>query len=320
FVDILIVTVDATPNLLGDYHLQASSPAIDMGAPDKAGTNAPGTDIDGDIRPAAGGYDAGADESGSGTPPAPTVQLYFSTTNDSAVPGVPAPHDDADIYSWDGSAFDRIFNASTSGLPGNTADIDALYVVDADTIYMSFKRNGGVNVPTLGTVQDEDVVLYDAGTWSMFFDGSDVDLAGPNGRDVDAFHLMPDGSILISIAGNFEFTGIGGIQRDEDLIQCVGTFGPNTTCSWSMYFDGGDVDLSAGSEDIDGGARAGNGNLYLSTLGNFNIPQLLTGSGSDVFVCMSPTTGSATTCSGFTKFFDSAANGISDNLDAIALP
>ncbi|MCP5008534.1 MAG: hypothetical protein GY942_01000, partial [Aestuariibacter sp.] len=320
FVDITMVTVDATPNLLGDYHLQAGSPAIDVGATDKAGTNAPGTDIDGDIRPAAGGFDIGADEVGSGTPPTPTVELYFSTINSVAVPDVAAPHDDADIYSWDGTTYDRIFDGNVDGgLPGN-ADIDALHVVDEDTFYISFRRNGGTTVPTLGIVDDEDVVLYDAGAWSLYFDGSDVGLGNVNAQDVDAFQLMPDGSVLISLVGNNQFTGIGGIQRDEDLIQCVGSFGPTTFCSWNLYFDGGDVDLNAGAEDVDGTALAADGNIYLTTQGNYSITQLLSGNNSDVFVCDTPTTGSNTTCSSFTKFFDSTANGMTDNLDAIALP
>jgi uncharacterized repeat protein (TIGR01451 family) len=62
FVDILMVTTLADPNVLGDYHLQPGSPAIDMGAAGKDGINAPTADIDGDIRPQGAAVDAGADE------------------------------------------------------------------------------------------------------------------------------------------------------------------------------------------------------------------------------------------------------------------
>jgi len=63
FVDVTMVTALATPNLLGDYHLlDNTSPAFNLGAASKAGTNAPALDIDGDARPAAGGIDSGADE------------------------------------------------------------------------------------------------------------------------------------------------------------------------------------------------------------------------------------------------------------------
>ena len=61
FIDVLMVTTDATPNLLGDYHLQGTSPAIDAGADDKLGIAAPADDFDGDAR-TAGSIDSGADE------------------------------------------------------------------------------------------------------------------------------------------------------------------------------------------------------------------------------------------------------------------
>jgi len=62
FVDILMVTTDATPNLLGDYHIQGTSPAINIGAASKSGVNAPTLDFDNEGRPSDGGYEIGADE------------------------------------------------------------------------------------------------------------------------------------------------------------------------------------------------------------------------------------------------------------------
>jgi hypothetical protein len=56
--------VDLPPNLLGNYHLAAGSPAINVGAASKSGRAAPTTDIDGDARSNnnANPNDAGADE------------------------------------------------------------------------------------------------------------------------------------------------------------------------------------------------------------------------------------------------------------------
>lgn len=62
FVDILMITTDATANLLGDYHIQGSSPARNAGAASKSGINAPVIDIDGNVRPSDGGFEIGADE------------------------------------------------------------------------------------------------------------------------------------------------------------------------------------------------------------------------------------------------------------------
>jgi hypothetical protein len=61
-----LITVTLPPNVLGDYHLSAGSGAIGIGgtsanAPSGETVKRPGTDIDGDFRPAAG-PDAGADQ------------------------------------------------------------------------------------------------------------------------------------------------------------------------------------------------------------------------------------------------------------------
>jgi len=242
--------------------------------------------------------------------------MYFSTAGNFRPPGVTGPVDNADIYSWNGETFARVFDATAAGLPG-TANIDALHVVDADTFYMSF--SGTVNPPgPLGNVRDEDIVLYDAGVWSLFFDGSDVGLAnGGNDEDVDAFDILPDGSVVISTRGPGNLPGIGAI-RDEDLLRCEGTFGPTTSCTWSRYFDGSDVGMAQRDEDIDG-ASVSDGNIYLTTTGDFNVPGL-TGKRSDVFVCNAPTTGPATACTSFSMYFDGSVLGVTNNLDAIDIP
>lgn len=64
FVGVWMVAVDLPPTLMGNYHLQGTSPAIDQGAASKGGINAPTTDIDDDPRPAGAAVDIGADEIG----------------------------------------------------------------------------------------------------------------------------------------------------------------------------------------------------------------------------------------------------------------
>ena len=108
---------------------------------------------------------------------------YFSTAGNATVSGAVGPFDDANIYlAGAGAGCSRLFDAVGAGLPAN-ANIDGLSVVDADTFYMSFLED--TNVPVIGLVQDEDVVLYDAGTWSLFFDGTAQGLTN-NGQDLDA--------------------------------------------------------------------------------------------------------------------------------------
>ena len=69
FIGAVMVTVDAAPSLLGDYHIQPGSPAVNLGAANKAGVNAPTRDIDHEVR--RGLPDAGADE----LPPLPDVSI-----------------------------------------------------------------------------------------------------------------------------------------------------------------------------------------------------------------------------------------------------
>ncbi len=64
FVDTLLVAVDVPVGLMGDYHIQAGSSAIDAGAPGKGAVVAPAFDFDRQARPypAGGAFDIGADE------------------------------------------------------------------------------------------------------------------------------------------------------------------------------------------------------------------------------------------------------------------
>ncbi|MFO1467946.1 MAG: choice-of-anchor D domain-containing protein [Steroidobacteraceae bacterium] len=60
FLGAIMISADLPPNLQGDYHLQAGSPAVNLGAASKSGVTAPGFDIDNQVRIAA--PDSGADE------------------------------------------------------------------------------------------------------------------------------------------------------------------------------------------------------------------------------------------------------------------
>jgi hypothetical protein len=115
-------------------------------------------------------------------------QLYFSTDNAAVPPGVAGAGDDADIYSWNGSAYSRVIDASAApyNLPAN-ANIDGFVRVDATHFYLSFSADS-TTVPVLGAVQDEDILYYNAGTWSVYFDGTAHGLTSAN-LDIDAFDI-----------------------------------------------------------------------------------------------------------------------------------
>ena len=125
-------------------------------------------------------------------------------------------------------------------------------------------------------------------------------------------------AVAVSTTGNPDVPGITG-EADEDLLQCTGaSFGNDTVCSWSFYFDGEDVGLQAGPENVDAAAVVGP-NVYLSTTGNFSVNST-SGANEDVFACNGGSRGPTTTCTSFSLFFDGSANGVTDDLDAIDRP
>ena len=237
---------------------------------------------------------------------APTVVAYFSTAGNTTLPGVAAPYDDADIYAYyNNGTYARVFDASTTGVPAG-ANVDAFIFNGPSDVYLSFNNNGGITLPGVGTVQDEDIVRWNGTSWSMFFQGSAAGLnLAPNAanKDVDAFALLPDGSLLVSITGaGGTVNGVAGVTQ-HDILRCAGTFGAPTTCtSWTMYFDASDIGLTAGGENVRYIKVMANGDIHLNTTGAFSVTSganTLTGNANQVFACTAPTTGAASACGGF---------------------
>ncbi len=87
FIGAILVAVPLPPNLMGDYHLTATSPAVNVGAASQGGVLAPAFDYDNDGRPSSGGYEMGADElPGAGVPgpvafPATPILDTFNRAN-----------------------------------------------------------------------------------------------------------------------------------------------------------------------------------------------------------------------------------------------
>ena len=63
-------------------------------------------------------------------------------------------------------------------------------------------------MPGLGTVQDEDVVYYNAGTWSVFFDGSAHGLIGEHSTWTRS--ASSAATLYFSTVGNTNPPGVGG--------------------------------------------------------------------------------------------------------------
>jgi hypothetical protein len=311
-ISVQILPPEGTLIGFSDYHIQSGSPAIDAGTPSFASVSAPSDDYDHDTRPQGAGFDIGADELTAGAD-----VLYLSLLGNQTVAGDTGPlaAADEDVLRFNGTTFAMVFDGSDVGVGG--MDVDAFTLIDADTILLSFDGAGG-------GVDDSDIVQFDgtlgattSGVFTLFFDGSDVGLTTA-AEDVDAMELLPGGQLVVSTTGAFAVPGVLGVG--QDLIQCTGTFGPTTTCSWAVYLDGSDVDLVDAAENIDAAAVA-SGNIYLSTTGAFAVDGV-SGADEDVFVCHSPFTGADSECvpDAMTLYFDGSAFGLGGNdLDAIEI-
>jgi PKD repeat protein len=213
-------------------------------------------------------------------PPASTF-YYVSFAGSASVPNVGTVEDE-DIVSYDTGTgtWSLYFDGSDVGL-GST-DVNAFHVRANGSILMSFDSTsfsvpGLTGGPDGTTVLDRDVVLFTptstgattAGSFSFYFDGSDVDLGTSSSEDIDGLCELSDGSLLLSTIGNPGVTGLSGLA-DEDILRFAGTFGAATSGTWSLHFDGSDVGLgSSSSGDTDGIGLLGGTSLVLSTLGNF---------------------------------------------------
>ncbi len=185
--------------------------------------------------------------------------LYFSTTGAGSVPGVAGPYDDADLYTVDaGDVFSRLYDAVTVtdlGLP-NGADIDGISV-NGTAIYASFAASS-TNVPGVGNVPDEDVVVYDTvgGTWGTYFDGSLCGLDTGNGQDIDAVSVS-GGTLYFSSVGGGNGNPVGGVAGpydDADVYSWNGGTTGTANCDRELNARNGpsaNIGLP-GNADIDG--------------------------------------------------------------------
>ena len=100
----------------------------------------------------------------------------------------------------------------------------------------------------------------------MHFDGSDVGI----NTDVNAFHILDDGSILMSF-NTTTTAGAAGSVDDSDIVRFIPTStGTNTAGTFEFYFDGSDVGLTTNAEDIDA-ITVEDGDLLLSGLGALRV-------------------------------------------------
>ncbi len=178
------------------------------------------------------------------------------------------------------------------------------------TLLMSFTSS--TSLPGIGTVANEDIVMRNmvTGVWSMYFDGSDV---GADPFTIDALAVLPDGDLLLSFTSDGIIAGL--VADDSDLMRFHPTsLGANTQGTWSVYFDGSDVDLTTSSEDIDGVSILPDGRLVISTSGSPSVTGLLKLKDEDL-ILFNPTSLGDVTAGTWSMYFDGSDVGLSESSD-----
>ncbi len=185
-------------------------------------------------------------------------------------------------------------------------------------IYLSFVAAGtqdGVNYQAADILR----LRTQNGKWTMYFDGSDVGLSDVN---VDAFAMLPDGSLLLSMdAPLAQLPGVGEVAPADVVRFAPSKTGAATAGQFSLYLDGSDLGLAATGEDIDALTVLADGRLLVSTRGAFKVSvgsQQLTGRPQDLLALTVTQTG-ADSAGQWALYFDGsdvALNATDENLDA----
>ncbi|MBD2201961.1 PQQ-binding-like beta-propeller repeat protein [Calothrix sp. FACHB-1219] len=157
------------------------------------------------------------------------------------------------------------------GHDGIKPNIGAAYVFETANhkYYVSANENGTINGISYS---DEDILVYDSkqGSWSVFFDGSQVGLDG-RGVDIDAFSVQDDGSILISLDKSGVVLGDLIVDNSDIIRFKPATPSDNSAGTYELFLDGSTVGLEDSErENIDAITFTAKGDLVISVNGNLN--------------------------------------------------
>jgi hypothetical protein len=176
---------------------------------------------------------AGADLTAYHVMPNGDELLAFDTTV--GLPGVTV--EPGDVVRFDGTGYALAFDASAAGVPAG-AYADAV-TNDGIDLVLSFDTTVSLG----GTAFDDaDLVRFDGLGFSSVFDSGAAGV--PDGLDLDAAHILADGTLQIS----FDTSGkLGGVSfDDEDVLG----FDP-ATGAWSMVYDGSAHHAAWAAADLD---------------------------------------------------------------------
>ena len=241
---------------------------------------------------------------------------YISSTSAGKVGGVKFADEDVLQYDDDAGEWSLFFDGSDVGLSQN--DVDAFHMRADGSLLLSL-----VNAATLvdvGPVDDSDLLIFapttlganTAGTFALFFDGSDVGLT-TSAEDIDGIMELPDGRVVITTLGKAVVPGL--TAQDEDALAFTPSgLGGDTAGGWSLFFQGADIGLSATTEDVRGMVMGAGNQFYLTSGGAFEIGDL-SGRPTDVIRCHLIAGGADTSCSAApTVHWSGGQNGLGNKV------
>jgi uncharacterized repeat protein (TIGR01451 family)/CSLREA domain-containing protein len=221
-----------------------------------------------------------------------TINTAAATAGSCAVTGQSVSCDLGDLASGGTAGVEVGVTAVTEGPTTNTATVTSAtadpnndndssstavtIASSAPIYYFSTLVQSSIGGVDFGS---EDILAYDTGSgeWSLAFDGSDVGLAY---NDVDAFHILDNGDILLSLRFLAWLPGLGLVDG-SDIIKFVPTslgedtsLGQDTAGSFEMFLDGSDVGLTKLTENVNAIGFTPDGRLVISTNGPVHASQV----------------------------------------------
>jgi hypothetical protein len=159
--------------------------------------------------------------------------------------------DDSDVVKFTASSLGpatagtltMYFDGSDVGMSATSEDIDAIELLPGGQLLLS--ASGSIAAGGISAV-DEDIIQFTptslgtatAGTFSIYFDGSDAGLNELSSEDVDGLAVR-SGVLYLSTTGTFSVPGASGTDEDVFLFTptslgatTAGTYAP------TLFFDG----------------------------------------------------------------------------------
>lgn len=205
--------------------------------------------------------------------------------------GVTISHNDEDILAYDYGTDKWVFLFDGSDV-GVTKNLTGFTFDPLGCILMSF--NGAIKVTGIGRVKMQDIVRFcpmtlgenTSGTFTWFFDGSDVGLS-TSGEIIDAIDLLPDGRLALSTKGTHKVpqTGGGNVEggKNDILVFNFASYGENTAGTFQTLLAGNDIPGMKKENIIGVWVNPFDGNFYLSTYDDHNLGGVV-GDNNDIFI------------------------------------